>query len=54
MGDRDLFNLKQILNLQLIETVAKEAKVKVSPRELFADGLGEPGSEGDTYEKMLG
>ncbi|WP_332948979.1 MULTISPECIES: hypothetical protein [unclassified Microcoleus] len=31
----------------------KEARAKVSPRELFADGLGEPGSEGDTYQKML-
>ncbi|MEK0177786.1 MAG: hypothetical protein EAZ98_20305 [Oscillatoriales cyanobacterium] len=41
------------INPKLIEAVAKEAKVKVSPRELFADGLGEPGSEGDTYEKMM-
>ena len=41
------------INPKLIEAVAKEAKVKVSPRELFADGLGEPGSEGDTYQKML-
>lgn len=41
------------INPKLIEAVAKEAKVKVSPRELFADGLGEPGSEGDTYPKMM-
>jgi manganese/iron transport system substrate-binding protein len=41
------------INPKLIETVAKEANVKVSDRELFADGLGEKGSEGDTYEKML-
>ena len=41
------------INPKLIESVAKEAKVKVSDRELFADGLGEKGSEADTYEKML-
>ncbi|MBD0361837.1 MAG: zinc ABC transporter substrate-binding protein [Coleofasciculus sp. C3-bin4] len=41
------------VNPKLIEAVAKEGKVKVSKRELFADGLGEKGSEGDTYEKML-
>lgn len=40
-------------NPKLIEAVAKEANVKVSPREIFADGLGEKGSEGDTYKKML-
>ncbi|MGB8701571.1 MAG: metal ABC transporter substrate-binding protein, partial [Thermosynechococcaceae cyanobacterium] len=38
---------------KLIETVAKEANVKLSKQELFADGLGEAGSEGDTYPKML-
>jgi ABC-type Zn uptake system ZnuABC Zn-binding protein ZnuA len=41
------------INPKLIESVAKEAKVKVSKRELFADGLGEKGTEADTYEKML-
>jgi manganese/iron transport system substrate-binding protein len=40
-------------NPKLIETVAKEANVKLSKRELFADGLGETGSEGDAYIKML-
>jgi len=40
-------------NPKLIETVAKEANVKVSDQELFTDGLGEAGSEGDTYPKML-
>ncbi|MEX0272178.1 zinc ABC transporter substrate-binding protein [Leptolyngbyaceae cyanobacterium UHCC 1019] len=40
-------------NPKLIETVAKEANVKLSDRELFADGLGEAGSEGETYPKML-
>lgn len=41
------------INPKLIEAVAKEAKVKVSPRELFTDGLGEAGSEADTYQKMM-
>jgi manganese/iron transport system substrate-binding protein len=40
-------------NPKLIEQVAKEAKVKVADEELFADGLGEKGSEGETYQKML-
>jgi manganese/iron transport system substrate-binding protein len=38
---------------KLLETVANEAKVKISTNPLFADGLGEAGSAGDTYLKML-
>jgi manganese/iron transport system substrate-binding protein len=38
---------------KILEQVAKEAQVKVSPQSLFADGLGAPGSAGDTYPKML-
>jgi manganese/iron transport system substrate-binding protein len=41
------------INPQLIETVAKEAEVKVSEDEIYADGLGEPGSSGGTYQTML-
>lgn len=41
------------INPKLIEAVAKEAGVKVADRELFADGLGEKDSAGDTYQKML-
>jgi manganese/iron transport system substrate-binding protein len=41
------------VNPQLIERVAKEANVKVSPYKLYADGLGEKGTEGDSYQKML-
>lgn len=41
------------VNPKLIETVAKESKVKVSDRELYADGIGEQGTDGDTYQKML-
>ncbi len=42
-----------VVNPKLIETVAKEANVKISDQELYSDSLGEPGSEGDTYPKML-
>jgi manganese/iron transport system substrate-binding protein len=41
------------INPKLIEAVAKEANVKVSERELYTDGLGEKGSEGETYVGML-
>jgi manganese/iron transport system substrate-binding protein len=41
------------INPKLINTVAKEAKVNVAKRELFADGLGEKGSEAETYIGML-
>jgi manganese/iron transport system substrate-binding protein len=40
-------------NPKLIETVAKEANVKLSGKSLFADGLGEKGSGAETYEQML-
>jgi hypothetical protein len=42
-----------IINPNLIETVAKEANVQVSQKELFADGLGEAGSGAETYQQML-
>ena len=38
---------------KLIERVAKEANVKVSPEKLYADGLGEQGTDADTYQTML-
>jgi manganese/iron transport system substrate-binding protein len=41
------------INPQLIETVAKEANVKISEQRLYADGLGEKGSAGETYAGML-
>lgn len=40
-------------NPKLIQTVAREANVKVSKREVFADSLGEPATEGETYQAML-
>ncbi|MGG6270070.1 metal ABC transporter solute-binding protein, Zn/Mn family [Leptolyngbya sp. AN03gr2] len=41
------------VNPKLIEAVAREAKVKVSERKLYADGIGTPNSEADSYPKML-
>ncbi len=41
------------INPKLIQTVAKEANVKVASQELFADGLGGAGTPADTYPKML-
>jgi manganese/iron transport system substrate-binding protein len=40
-------------NPNLLQTIAKDAGVKISEQELFADGLGEAGSSGDTYPKAL-
>ncbi|MDV2991204.1 MAG: Manganese ABC transporter substrate-binding lipoprotein [Chroococcidiopsis sp. SAG 2025] len=44
---------EKTVNPQLIEAVAREANVKVAERKLYADSLGEPGTDGDTYPKML-
>lgn len=41
------------INPRLITNVAKEASVKVSDRELYADGLGANGTEAETYTGML-
>jgi hypothetical protein len=45
--------LRRSAALALIEAVAREAKVEVAAQKLFADGIGEPGSPGETYQKML-
>ncbi|NEO45611.1 metal ABC transporter substrate-binding protein [Moorena bouillonii] len=41
------------INPALINTVAQEAGVKLAPQELYSDSLSVPGSEADTYIKML-
>lgn len=41
------------INPALITTVAQEAGVKLAPQQLYSDSIGAPGSEGDTYVKML-
>lgn len=38
---------------KLIERVAQEANVKVSEERLYADNLGEQGTDADSYQKML-
>ncbi|MDY6898240.1 MAG: zinc ABC transporter substrate-binding protein, partial [Cyanobacteriota bacterium] len=38
---------------KLIERVAQEANVKVSPERLYADNLGEQGTDADSYQEML-
>ncbi|WP_017655610.1 metal ABC transporter solute-binding protein, Zn/Mn family [Fortiea contorta] len=38
---------------QIIQDTAKDAQVKVSERKLHADDIGEPGSEGESYQKMM-
>ncbi|GAB1542411.1 hypothetical protein NUACC21_50850 [Scytonema sp. NUACC21] len=40
-------------NSNAIANVAQQAKVKISERKLFIDSLGQPGSEADTYQKMM-
>lgn len=40
-------------NPGLMKVVAKEAKVKVAETPIFGDGIGEKGSPGDSYLKML-
>ena len=41
------------INPALIKTVAQEAGIKLAPRELYSDSIGAPGSEGETYIKMI-
>lgn len=41
------------INPALIKTVAAEAKVKLAEQELYSDSIGAPGSEADSYTKML-
>lgn len=41
------------INPQLIRTVAQESGVALADQELYADSIGEPGSEGDSYLRMM-
>ncbi len=41
------------INPQLIKTVAEEANIKLADRELYSDSIGAPGSDGDSYIKMI-
>ncbi|QDZ39968.1 metal ABC transporter substrate-binding protein [Euhalothece natronophila Z-M001] len=42
-----------LINPRLIETVAEEAGVELAEEELYGDAIGAPGSDGDTYIKMM-
>jgi ABC-type Zn uptake system ZnuABC Zn-binding protein ZnuA len=44
--------LENIQNPKLINQIATEANVKVGP-PLYSDALGQPGTDGDTYLKMI-
>jgi len=44
--------LENIQNRKLIDQIAAEAKVKVGP-PLYSDALGKPGTDGETYVKMI-
>lgn len=41
------------INPALIQTVAQESGAKLAPRSLYSDSIGAPGSEGDSYIKMI-
>jgi manganese/iron transport system substrate-binding protein len=40
-------------NSKLLTPIATQAKVKIFERPLYIDGLGEPGGDGETYQKMM-
>lgn len=41
------------INPALIKTVAQESGAFLAPRSLYSDSIGAPGSEGDSYVKMV-
>lgn len=41
------------INPTLIETVANSAGVKLAPQKLYSDSIGAPGSNADSYSKMM-
>ncbi len=41
------------IDSKVTQTIAKQANVKVSQRKLYTDGLGDSGSDADTYQKMM-
>jgi len=43
---------QNVHNPKLMERLAAEAGVKLAP-PLYTDALGQPGTTGDTYEKMV-
>ena len=45
--------IEATVNPKLIDTVAREAKVKVAKQQLFGDGLGGTGTPADSYPNLL-
>ena len=41
------------INPTLIQTVSESAGVKLAPQKLYSDSIGAPGSNGDSYIKMM-
>ncbi|MDX2216311.1 MAG: metal ABC transporter substrate-binding protein [Oculatellaceae cyanobacterium bins.114] len=41
------------INPRLITTVAEESGIALSPQQLYSDSIGAPGSNGDSYIKMM-
>lgn len=41
------------INPALIKTVAQESGAKLAPKSLYSDSIGAPGSDGDSYIKMI-
>ncbi len=51
-GVRTIF-VEATINPRLMETVAREAGVRLALEKLYSDSLGGEGSEADTYVKMM-
>lgn len=41
------------INPMLLQPISKKANVRLFSRQLYIDGLGKSGSDGDTYQKMM-
>lgn len=41
------------INLMSLQPITSKANVKLFDRQLYIDGLGKPGSDGETYQKMM-
>lgn len=51
-GVKTIF-IEQNINPAIMNTIANEAKVKISPQPLFTSGIGDINSRAATYEQML-
>jgi manganese/iron transport system substrate-binding protein len=45
--------ISKTANSKLVQSVAKQADVRISERPILTNSLGAKGSEGDTYQKMM-